>query len=755
MQDVYEAAIQLNRNATDKLMRESFTVDSKKCPDYYGEILAMPWALVYTLNVDDLQEKLLEQRQASRQIRTISATTDRIANIDSDALNIIHMNGGLHDVPDNVTFSRSQYAVRRIGDPFYDFLRKDLVSRPVIFIGTSLEEGPMWSHLAMRGTKPEREREIRPRSYLVTPNLNLSKQALLNQYNIVWLPYTTEQFCDEFIGQLQDARADGIDFIAEQKKFRSSGGYQLLQISDIPEGTAEPTDYLLGAEPVWDDATHNRIAYRNCFDDIIGEIDKLRAKSTINSFVVVTGTAGTGKSSAMMQIALRMEAEGAPTAWIDAEENFDTNRIKRALKADVGLELVFISNSDLWGRKLSRMVRELSDSNPRLILVCECRSTKVDRIVDNVELGGVEVIECPIPYLGDEDIEAILDVLDRENRLGQLKGKSHAERKLLFEAEAGRQMLVAMYKVTHGVEFKDRATNELNELDSTQKFLYGITCVAHAHRFMLKREEIAIAFGDDISEWPHALDALVRRKLLIQAKGDTYKARHREIAQFVYTELGVQGSIEGAIASLVRIAGTRSTITMKNHERPRKMLSTFLNHNLLLRVIGSGSARQIYSDFEPLLEWDHQYWLQRGALELGLDNIGLAENFLHQSKSLQQNDIFVDNELALLNLKKANNAPHDLASQEMVEDAIETLAAVAQRRPDQRAHTAHIAGFQGLRWARNTEMDSLEKQRFLESLLSNVRRALPDDNNDMLATLEKDLQKEILSMAISRPDEEQ
>ena len=754
LQDVYEAAIQANRNATAQLMRESFTVHAQKCPDYYGRLLAMPWNQVYTLNVDDLQEKLLDLHQPGRTIRSVSATTDRITSVDPAALNVIHINGALCDVPDKVTFSRTQYAVRRIGDPFYDVLRKDLVSRPVVFIGTSLEEGPMWQHLVMRGSKPAREREIRPRSYLVTPSLNRSKQALLSNFNIVWLPFTTEQFCDEFLGEMQDERTEGFKFIAEQLKQQESGGFQLLQISDIPEGSAEPTDYLLGAEPVWDDATHNRIAYRDCFDEIIGDINKLRAKSEIDDFIVVTGTAGTGKTSAMMQIALRMEADGMPTAWIDAKDCFNAYRAKDAVIADKGLELLLINDADVWGRYTSRIVKELLEINPRLIIVCECRSTKVERIIDRIELGKTICHEFTIPYLGDNDITALLGVLDRENRLGQLKGKSQHERRALFEAESGRQMLVAMYKATHGVEFRERATNELNELDNVQKFLYGLTCVAHAHRFMIKRDEVAIAFGDDISEWPRALDALIRRKIIIQGKGDSYKARHREIAQFVYNELGVQGSMEGVISALVRISGTRTTTTMKNHERPRKMLSTFLNHNLLLRVVGQDAARHIYSDYEPLLEWSSHYWLHRGALELETENLGQAENFLHQAKSLSPNDVFVDNELAYLNLRKANNAPTDISSQDLVDSALETFEAVVLRRPDQLAHTAHMAGKQGLRWAQSSTMTPMKKQEFLGELLKNVERAMPDDVENMLFDLAKELKKAILLMAVPQDEAE-
>jgi hypothetical protein len=146
------------------------------------------------------------------------------------------------------------------------------------------------------------------------------------------------------------------------------------------------------------------------------------------------------------------------------------------------------------------------------------------------------------------------------------------------------------------------------------------------------------------------------------------------------------------------------------------MLTTFVSHTLLKRAVGAAVGRKIYSEFEQLLSWDYHYWLHRGALELEVGNLGIAENFLLQSKSIEPNDIFIDNELAYLNLRKANESPLSTTSEDLVRDAIRTLTDVAARRPDQRVRVFHIMGSQGLIWSRRARMSPTEKRDFLGSL---------------------------------------
>lgn len=754
LQDIYDTALQADRRATEDLMRQSFSVDPERSPDWYSDILTMPWTRIYTLNVDDLSEKVLDLQRSVRPVKSVSATSGHIADVNQDGLlSIVHLNGALEDLPNNVTFGRSQYALRVGMDPFYDLLRHDLTTRPVVFIGSSLEEGQLWQHLATRGLPPRRgESELRPRSYLVTPDLPKTKQALLSRHKVVWLKMNTQTFCSRILSGMNAEKTQGNKFLYQRFTTHSQVGPHITRVGQLPRGTSKPTEYLLGAEPDWTDVTHNRIAERESFGEIFRLIDGIRSGPAASQFIVITGTAGTGKTSAMMNVAMRLQAEGISTGWVESSERFDVHGFREALKREEGLGAIFINNADLNERRLSRMVRETLDNVPRMIVVCECRSSKVDRIIDKVELGHIDLVEYTIPYLQDTDIDGILNVLNRENRLGILKGMTQERRRRIFQAEAGRQLLVAMYKATNGVDFKEKVINELNELPTVQKFLYGLISVANAHRFYVSRDEIAIACGDDVVEWPRALDSLVRRKVIFTGSEETYRARHREIAQFVYDELNRRGDITDVIRALIKIAGTKMTVSSARGGRTGKFLGTFINHALIKRTAGAAEGRQIYSEFESLLQWDYHYWLHRGALELETGNLGLAENFLRQSKSIEPSDVFVDNELAYLDLRKANQNPHAIDSEQLVGEAMHTLEDVARRRPDQRARAFHIMGTQGLEWVRNFRISQAEKERLLKKLRDHVSQTLDEgdeDQRDMMKALSRELQRELLRMAVA------
>jgi hypothetical protein len=133
----------------------------------------MPWRRHYTLNIDNLDEAISGQYQLPRPIESISALNH--APIQSNNLLSVHLNGRLADFP-NVTFSVRQYG-RRLGgpDPWYEMLTTELLSNPVLFVGTALDEPGLWQHLELRQQRNEGDVELRPPSYLVTPTLSRAR----------------------------------------------------------------------------------------------------------------------------------------------------------------------------------------------------------------------------------------------------------------------------------------------------------------------------------------------------------------------------------------------------------------------------------------------------------------------------------------------------------------------------------------------------------------------------------------------------
>jgi hypothetical protein len=107
-----------------------------------------------------------------------------------------------------------------------------------------------------------------------------------------------------------------------------------------------------------------------------------------------------------------------------------------------------IDDADLLGFDLAPTIRDVCMSNGFPVVLLAIRSSRLDSFINPARLEGVPVRELTMPHLTDADIGAILDVLDRENRLGVLKGKPREEQERLFRQQAGRQLLVAMIQAT-------------------------------------------------------------------------------------------------------------------------------------------------------------------------------------------------------------------------------------------------------------------------------------------------------------------
>jgi len=140
LEDLFEVAKSRNRKGLTELLHAQLGVDTESIPDYYPMLFGLPWYRCYTLNVDDLSDAVQRKFPMQRELKSISAISwHQRSHADSLAstLEIIHLNGILSEAPDQVTFSPTQYAERLAGqEPLYALCAADVLSRPVIFIGT-------------------------------------------------------------------------------------------------------------------------------------------------------------------------------------------------------------------------------------------------------------------------------------------------------------------------------------------------------------------------------------------------------------------------------------------------------------------------------------------------------------------------------------------------------------------------------------------------------------------------------------------
>jgi hypothetical protein len=123
-------------------MHDRLTVDPRTLPNEYRLWFSFPWHRIYTLNVDTLAEAAERAVDLPRRLRPVSALADP-GPATGDALEVVHLNGRLTDLP-NVTFSQRQYGERLSGpDLWYANLVREMRTRPVVYVGTSLDEPPL------------------------------------------------------------------------------------------------------------------------------------------------------------------------------------------------------------------------------------------------------------------------------------------------------------------------------------------------------------------------------------------------------------------------------------------------------------------------------------------------------------------------------------------------------------------------------------------------------------------------------------
>ena len=752
LQDIYEEALSSHRHRLKDLLLKLFSVDAKACPEWYRKLLSAPWLRAYTLNIDNLMEVVGEKAQVWRDIQSISAMSDSITKLSDSNLDVIHLNGFLDNIPDKITFSRSQYAERIGSDGFYQTLGSDLIARPIIFIGSSLDEGPLWEHLIARGKKGERDaNELRPRSYLVIPHLNKSKLAILAKYNIVWLPFTGEQFTDLILMPLKDRFPDGQKAL-KYKCVVGSGKTKSIQLlSDISKIKPGSTSYLMGQEPTWSDVRKGVVAERDSFNELYEKVSKVRASTTLSEFIVLTGTAGTGKSSALMWLGLKLLSDGLTVGWLDASERLSKREFDNSLDNFTELDALLINDADIYGAQLSSMIRAAIDSKPRLLLIAESRSSKVDSLIKQYVLKDIREIEYTMPFLCDSDIDRIINVLDQNNRLGHLKGMTDFQRINAFRNSSGRQLLVAMYEATSGNKFADRAADELDGMTNESRLVYALVSAASAYRYDLTRDEIIIACGESTNDTLNHIDVLIRRKLIStkSANGEFLRARHRVIADMIYTHLVKNGQFERVLRGLLTIGVAKVNASSDRNSRPSRLLKTFINHNFVKRAVDPQAARNIYGEFESALSWDSHFWLHRGALELESNELDLAENFLSQALSLRPEDIFIQTEWSYLLFKKAISNPIAAASKEYVKEAMRYLESIIIKRQEQSGHPYHILGQQGLFWAKTEALTADQKREYLSYLEKQIATAMKlHPRDEHLTKLHRNIQEETLSLAV-------
>lgn len=708
----------------------------------------MPWYRAYTLNVDDLDESAQVAFELPRRIRSVSAITESLPP-GIDQLLSVHLNGRVSDYP-NVTFSPVQYGERTARpDPWYHHLVSDMAGHPVLFVGTELDESPLWQYIELRRAKERGMRELRPGSYLVTPRISAARAAMLKEFNIDLVTMGQEEFASQVLENLERERQAGLAKLALSSRSTSSG-YSLKKVSDLRltrPAKSSTGEYLLGREPTWYDIVEGTAVAREFEGRLKTKIEDSRART-----VLLTGTAGSGKSTTLMRLAVSYHAEGKEVLALNSQNNISFRLTSHAVR-DAEADVLVIDDIDNFNYNTTTFINQLLADNAKLRVIGALRSNRYERLGIGSRIDTSSSLVFGIPPLEDSDIEFLLDALSKANRLGYLKGLTRSKQIDIFRDKAGRQLLVAMIEATSNQRFDEKIASECSDLVQERELalIYGIVAVATHLRNFLTRDEILLAAGDSSNTSLNRIDSLLNQHLFVAFDGNHIQLRHRVIADKVVDYYKSEGLLSDPLEGLFWMLSTKVHPELSRYARESKFLRRLMSHELLINLTSDvETPRRAYASVESLMNWNYHYWLQRGSYEVEVGNIDSAENFLNQALSMAPHDYRVQAEWAYMSLKRASLNASAIDAPSRAEEAFKHLEEAIENRGETDPYPYHILGSQGLGWARHAVISREDKRNLLSRLERIVGEGVKHHPLERdLVQLRDDIKKEILMTVVS------
>ena len=357
-------------------------------------------------------------------------------------------------------------------------------------------------------------------------------------------------------------------------------------------------------------------------------------------------------------------------------------------------------------------------------------------------------MEVEVPGLEDSDVDRLIESLDRDNKLGQLKGLSLDGQRKIMIRESGRQLLVAMIKATSGEDLQKKAVEELRALKQPRWDLYAITAIATALRHRLHRDELLAAAGHLNNEGAYALDLLAERRL-ISIQDGMYELRHRLIAELVVADLRTSGANFSGYKGLATVLAAKHKPGDRT-SRTGRFLIALINHRRIDSFFGSARVREFYQSLEDFLTDDYHFWLQRGGYELDYGKLQLARNYLQQAHNLGGGDYRVETEWAHYLMKQACADADADNAEDLVAEAKEILLRQIEARGTSDHYAYHVFGSQMIGWLRRARFTPAERTAELKRTLEIVERGSDLHPRDRSITeLRDQLKQEYLMTAVT------
>ncbi len=446
-------------------LQELFHVNSYD--DWYDLIPQFVWHRIYTLNIDNLLDVIYSKSVNQQLTKIVCPAFPAERDQHFDKLQCVHLHGHIDFRDKGIVFSLQEFAHQTASpQPWYQQLVEDLFTRPILFVGTPLQEPMLYHYLEMRGVTGKYP-EVRPRSYLANRTIGMINSEAFRERNI----HTAECSAGDFFKalaasvdmqtySLSAVRAEVFPHIA----FGRTKGivnpdveryFDLILHNALPPSPKMPHGaFFMGGEPTWSDIVKKHDGARAVTAELKQQV---LTPSTNVRLVALLGPAGSGKTTTMMRLAVELAEEGHTVFYAVQEERLDFAGLIQLLKTRVAggnrsHVYVFVDVVSRHIAAFDALRPEMATPLPLTVVIADRGNSYINRCASLMEYKPLEV---QMPDLCETDVVAIIEKLEQFGFLGELRGKTQEMRLKAFMDAAQKQLLVAMREATSVVPHAD------------------------------------------------------------------------------------------------------------------------------------------------------------------------------------------------------------------------------------------------------------------------------------------------------------
>lgn len=615
----------------------------------------------------------------------------------------------------------------------------------VVFIGYKLRDANIRSLI----NEIEKDGQVRPRYYLVSPGLSQFEEKVLADKNISAINTTFDDFMRIIHTQCHSqgvvVQTKDIAALPISKKFTVNN---VTLSDDFIRYFSEDTQWTEGAlksDPL--DAKQFYMGYDNGWYPIENNFDfsrhlcervttqLLEEKSSTRKdpgLIVITGHAGSGKSILLKRLAYNLGREHhILTIWHRPDRKINLRAIGQL--HDSTNELVVLCVD-----KISDNIQELTSllhSQLKRLIIVACERVNEWNSVSARFLKSL-ITRHELGYLSTAEIELLLLRLKEHQSLGALARLSFDEQKAQFREFADRQLLVALHESTHGRPFRDIIADEYERITPPEaKSIYLTICVLNRLGVPVRAGVIARTHGIPFSEFQDRLhkplETIVYFEKSLRDYDYTYRTRHPIIAEIVF-----QNTLRNPEERLTCYQKALSCLNI-DYDTDKKAYRSMIRAKSLLEVFPSHEYISVVykAAFETLSD-DHYLHQQYAIYEyLRMDgNLELSEKHLKIAISLAPWDPTLEHSLSTLYLKrseKSTNVAEQIHYVDMSLKISESLYA-GSKDDEYSFHTIILAYFRkfDIAMARKdfppSEQDIETMTRSIEQKLLHAQQLIPD-----------------------------